>query len=310
MSADGGSRWTPLLVLRPDPGGAALEDALGGQRELRAPSDLARDVWQGSTGPLASSIDHEALKEIHRDWIDMGWRPCLEYFLWSERAADAPPRAIESRGIRPTAVELGAQRWTWAEPSEELEPGAPSVGELLMRRRTTRTFDPTPLSDRAFGRLLERMRACTAEDQDLPASRSGIEVFLIAYSVESIDPGVWRIDLDDRSAHQIAAGLPDDRERVAEMMCGMQAAMSANGTFVFVVDLEQRMERFPYERALRELYVDVARLAQWVILCAELDGLGSLITPATNDRVLSDLLALRGAETPIYTLTFGARPQR
>ena len=86
--------------------------------------------------------------------------------------------------------------------------------------------------------------------------------------------------------------------------------MTAAGTLVFVVDFDRRVEQFPYERALRELYIEVAQLAQWVILCAESLGLGSLITPATNDTELSHLLRLDGSTSPIYTLTFGRRARQ
>lgn len=130
---------------------------------------------------------------------------------------------------------------------------------------------------------------------------------MIVYAVAGITPGVWNLDLDAGLALLDRAG--DLREAMSDLMCGMQAPMTANVTVVFVADLRERQQRFPYERALRELYVEAGRVAQWLILACESRDAGCLITPATNDRALSDLLGLPPHEVPVYTVTFGRRIQ-
>lgn len=291
--------WSSLLTIRPSGDAVCLEDASNGRRECRAPEDVAREIIDGA---LTAASSHGDLGVAGMEWVEMGWRPSLEYFLWSERSEDtSPTRRVRTKPeVAPTGRE-----WTWSAGADAPVDGELSVGDLLMGRRTTRVFRPEVLDAASFARLLERARTpiCQVDSE----GQSSIELYLIAYGIESIDAGVWRVNMESRSANWLIIGDEANRRKVSRIMCGMPAALTAAGTFVFVVNLGLRMETFPYERALRELYVDVARLAHWIILAAESLGIGCLITPATNDVDLARLLELREGTSPIYTLTFGWR---
>ena len=116
--------------------------------------------------------------------------------------------------------------------------------------------------------------------------------------MNGIPPGVWQVFAGGDQLHLVSAG--DFREAMVEIMCGMPAARTAAFTLVFSANMDEWQVRLPYERALRELYVEVGAEAQHLIIAAEALRLGCLITPATNDYVLSELLGLRDPSYPVH----------
>jgi SagB-type dehydrogenase family enzyme len=260
-------------------GDVVFEDAQRGLKQHIDPHSAMNSILKMSpeTAPRQE-------QDVVSDWISKGWRPSLEYFLWSELPSRSYPR--------PGSAAAHAR---WQElPHPTRDRLVPSVGALLVGRRTVRVFDRRPLASADLAGIVE-----------LPGIYlgAGVSFRLVAYDVDGLSPGVWTIDERRRRAHLGVAG--EFREEMSAIMCGMSAARTASLTLVLVVDMQQRQRAYPYERALRELYVDLGRLSQHLIIAAEALGLGCLITPATNDRKLAALLRLEHRECPVYTLTIG-----
>jgi hypothetical protein len=308
--------WSSLLVIRPDAEGAMLEDSSTARSERVPAIDIVRQLLSDSDtlagGELASTHD---LDPTLTDWVANGWRPSLEYFNWSEvpPAPSSEARAEVSSTAPAPATSGGGDvpggRWSWEDsgsaPAEESE--GSTVGQILIRRRTTRHFKVRALSAAELSRLLRNFTTLANQPTEPAGAWSGLRMRAVVYSVEGLNPGVWDLDLEGEAATQVSSGDGELREVLANLMCGMQAPITASATIVLVVNFPERQKLFPYERGLRELYVEVGRIAQKFILAAEAQGIGTLITPATNDHILSDVLGLVDSEAPVYTITFGPK---
>lgn len=317
------SVWSPLLVIRPDRSGDAfLDDASGHVCEVVPRTKLLGQIL-GSTAELGSrpqgSFDNWVKRDeveepgglrtgtaptsVRKDWIAKGWRPSLEYFEWSEWTVDGYESSVVDDPVIAPA-ETGTV-WEWS----GLDDGNPArqavAEEVLLGRRTRRVFDSVPLEREVLAGVLKDFSRFLSTEDASEGFLAAIETFAIFYAVEGLTPGVWSLTIGEELAALRSPG--DFRTDMSDLMCGMQAAMTAPVTIVLVADFPRRQRRFPYERALRELYVEVGRIAQWFILACEMRGLGCLITPATNDQVLTELLLLTGDRAPIYTITFGRR---
>ena len=274
-----------LAAVRVDANGnVVFEDARRGVRRRLDPESAMHAIIEAAAGGLP-----ERREDIISDWIDKGWRPSLEYILWSELSSE---RTIKND--TPAACADDAPREWHRLPDPTSCPPALTVGELLIGRRTVRVFDPRPLT------VADLASVVALSGIDLG---TGVSLRLVVYNVTGLVPGVWTVDQQRRSVRLDAPG--NFREEMSALMCGMPAARTASLTFVLVVDMLDRQRAYPYERALRELYVDLGRNSQHLIIAAEALGLGCLITPATNDRKLMALLDLKHQKYPAYTITIG-----
>lgn len=288
---------SPLAVLRMDPDGRVVaEDALRGERRRMEPEEAMRALLTAAPPDTArAGEDGPAPDPVVADWIDNGWRPSLEYFLWSERA---PTHGQEGCSPPPRAAPPAPDPRAWrALPEPAPGPSRPTAGQVLVGRRTARVFEPRELPAAHLAGILAAVYRARAG--------AGLTLRLLAYDVEDLAAGVWRVRADGRAVSPGAAG--DFREEMVAVMCGMPAARTAAATLVFVADFSERQRAYPYESALRELYVELGRLGQHAIVEAEARNLGCLITPATNDRRLGALLELAPREYPVYTVTVGHR---
>lgn len=300
-------QWSSLVVLRPGTENALVEDSHLGTRIATEPRALANEILKNSNAlnGLGTSTTTN-LPDAQEDWVSKGWAPSLDYFNWSEADSQQSRRPATVPAVH-TSVHEASARWDWSEPKPAPQHD-PTVGEILINRKTTREYNTPDLEPSELAAIFisfaQLLNSSDAEDRFL----TGLRFAGIVYELDGVEPGVWDLQLSTRSAGLVRPGLY--RDEMVALMCGMQAAMTANGTIVIVVDFAKRQQAFPYERALRELYIDVARVAQWFIAACESRGVGCLITPATNDRVLSELLKLGPNEAPVYTVTFGKRYTR
>jgi len=253
-----------------------VEDPLSLSRAVAGRRALAEAIVQAggddlTTGDVVLPAEEPALDDVRADWVAKGWSRSLEYFEWS-----LPTFGRYDVEPRPPPIA----------PSE--------LWSVLLGRRTHRVFDPGPVARQD---VLEVLAAPLGED------RPGLQLWFIAYSIEGMASGVWRADGDELTV--VRDG--DHRTAMSALMCGMTAPLTAAGTVVVTCTIPKRQRRFPYERALRELYVEVGMVGQRLIVACERLGLGCLVTPATNDHQLSALLGLEEQAVPVYSVTFGRK---
>jgi nitroreductase len=292
-----------MLVIRPDDGAARLEDSGLRIAEAVSPKVLAEQIASGSPVIGGLTLNETAESDpVRADWLAKGWRPSLEYFDWSEE--DWAGGSGGDLAPEPAAKAVGSG-WNWGELAERAPASQRTVGDVLVRRRTARSYDPSGLDQTSFAGILHDFFALMDATRGSSGFRAGLKFAAIVYGVNGLTSGVWNLHPATESATLAKPGQL--RQALCDLMCGMQAAQTAAATVVLVADFPQRQHRFPYDRALRELYIEVGRIAQWLIVACEARGAGCLITPATNDKVFCEVLGLPPHQAPVYTITFGPR---
>jgi len=301
MSADG--REATFLVIRPGDEEAIVEDIDTGARYAIDSSALAAQILGRSvTAPDQPGTGSDwVASPAAAAWVDAGWRRSLEYLVWSEQ--EISTRELPTRVV----ADPGQSRQHGA---VEMSPLGRSLGDVLLERRTHRVYDPAPVPADVLRRVLQATVAGACSDANvIHGSLTGIQLMVVAYAVDGLASGVWALDSAGGTLVPVVEG--DHRVAMSEIMCGMSAALTAAATVVVCADLAERQRAYPYERALRELYIEVGQIGQWFILAAEREDLGCLITPATNDRDLASLLSLSSDTSPLYTMSLGRkRPPR
>lgn len=234
---------------------------------------------------LSAVLPSREATASEREWSAHGWARSLDYFLWSEGGRGAYRTLRSPRDGSWSPVGTGA------------------IVQALLARRTQRYFDTRPLPLDVWGQL------AAAVQKSLKGLGAGSGCFAraIIYDVESFAAGVY--DLTTMRQGPIASSEPHAlREVMIEIMTGMTSARTAAATIVLCLDLETRQSSMPYERALREAYIEVGMIGQFLVIAGESLGVGSLVTPAISDQKLHELLRIDRRHVPLYSITMGLRP--
>jgi nitroreductase len=334
--------WPAGLVIRPplDEGTGGLAevlDTLSGRRFTVQAGELGKRIAAGGTAAVDAWLDDLAehpdrrwreRQAAHlRSWWQRGWHPSAEYYLASRRSvyadlhdADGTARReglgsyIRADGHPPRAELTGLSRRRRVQPAE---PPVVGLAELLRHRRTVRAYDPRPVPEDVLSGLLwyglARLRALAPYEREgrsdplayLSASSAIAFRFTVcAYGVSGLDPGIYLYDLETHELLSRRTG--DHRERMCDLLQGMQAPRSAAWTISLVVEFPTLQWRYRHEHALRRLYCRAGFIGQELLVLGSAYGLGTLVTPAQKDTAFLELHRLDPVRfAPVYTLTMG-----
>ena len=258
-----------------------------------------------------------------KHWLDRNWRDSLHYHL---ATLDCVYEDVsDSEGCIRSEI-LSAYRQQSELPPRVLSPGKDVplprsgvevqgrlLGDLFVSRRTTRKFSgesaPLDFVSRILWEGLGEVRAFRERKstEGLNALRSfgvAFDFYVGIYRVSNLEPGLYTLNITDHALSLISTG---DLSKEFEVLLQSQGNISRSClTLFFVCDLEQYMWRYRHERALRNLFLEVGRIAQRLIIAGENQGLRSFMTPACSDKQLSEVLKLDVIrQYPLYSLTFG-----
>lgn len=221
-------------------------------------------------------------------WWNRKWHVCLDYYLSSSTSHVA---IIEPPIIAATSVSI---RLPSKRATELLSPI-----EALLERKTHRKFQDSPLALDIFSTLLTQLNG---------ELFTGIwKYYFTIFNVEGIHPGIYCYQTQEHGLTLVKEGL--FREEAVKVLCGMSASLSAAFLVVLSIDIQEALRRFPYDRALREIYIDAGRIAQKLLLKGMQYQVGGLPSPAMRDTSMCTFLNLDPEESiPLYTLTMGAIP--
>jgi putative peptide maturation dehydrogenase len=297
--------------------------------EVAVDGALSRSLAE--KGLLVSDEDDRELQELrHRDErLSAGqWSPyaALYHFLTKWRDVDlGVPADLDSReeveAARETMYEFvrrygkppphfagdSRQGETTDLPLIERRDG---LYELLLRRRTTRTFDATSLSAESLATVLRYVWGCHGYapiDEGVVnlkrTSPSGgglhpIEVYPLVLDVSGIAPGLYHYSAE---RHALTLVRPLSREEAGELAdlftAGQRYPSSAQALFVMTARFYRNFWKYRrHPRAYAVLMMDAAHLSQtFYLVCAEL-GLGAFVTAAINGIDIEEALELDGFE--------------
>lgn len=190
-----------------------------------------------------------------------------------------------------------------------------TVVDALKKRRTKRRMTGRAMGHLDFEMLFRSSlsncnsvfwvsgRTDSKEDKGVSKTIS-FDYLIVVFNVSGFTAGLYKFDVDSSSFILIQAG--DYRTSVQQSLNGISTPHEACFTVFICQDYSTEFTQNGPARSLRHLYIEAGRIAQSILVNAEVIGLHSLVTPAINDDVVSDLLRLsKVKQQALYSITVG-----
>jgi len=229
--------------------------------------------------------------------------------LERQRLAETPQPAFFKHYRRARRVALPDARLDAIEP----------LASVLRARRTQREFGPAPLALDDLARLLKLTWGVSAYMDTsamgrvpLKTSPSGgarhpIEVYVAAFRVAGLRPGLYHYRSDDHRLEVLRSG---NFAAEAGAYCGNQQWMGkAAALFFMTAVFERTMWRYRFGRALRVVYTESGHLCQTFCLVATALGLAPFCTAALADGLIERDLGLDGIRESVLYVAGVGRPK-
>jgi SagB-type dehydrogenase family enzyme len=272
-----------------------------GQTSSRAPEppdEIERLALE--TEPLSlSEVDYPAMREMHAassllDEDDVRrWRGSLP-----------EPKSPAPQG-----------RFIQLEPFGEDERSREGIGRVILKRGSTRRFDPgSSLSFGQFSTLLYySMREIPADflgapPGTVPAGAPHINrLYLIVHAVDGLQPGAYGLDQDGRQLELIKAG--EFRKEAGYL--GLEQALPAEAaaTIFFIADLNDAFERFG-NRGYRAAQLESGIIGGRMYLAAYAQGFGASGLTFYDDDVIEFFSPHAQGKNAIFHVAIGKSAKR
>jgi SagB-type dehydrogenase family enzyme len=191
--------------------------------------------------------------------------------------------------------------------------GGASIWDVLRRRRSVRRFQDRSLQEAELSQLLWAAQGITGGSQGLKlrtAPSAGalypVETYLVAHTVEGIEPGVYHYNVAEHALDQLKTG--DFRMEITRAALDQEIAYLADIVFVWTAVFERSKWKYK-QRAYRYVYLDAGHIAQNVALGAVALGLGSCQIAALYDDEANALLDVDGVNESTIYMTVVGRPR-
>jgi putative peptide maturation dehydrogenase len=294
-----------------------------------ADEQTARDLAR--KGVLLSDEDDpelEGLRSRHEALESLGWNleAALYFFLSKWRGIDLrrlagqddtadllPPTPesvlafVDEFGPPPRAFASAAAPHAVRElPLVEREG---ELYDLLLRRRTTRSFDrgaSLGLSELAvvlryvFGYhgYVPLLGQVTTLKRTSPSAGGfhPIEAYPVIAAVDELDPGLYHYDGAEHALELVAPlGIDEARAAATEFVCGQTYFGDAHVLVVLAARFDRAFWKYRnHRKAFAALLMDAAHLSQTLYLVATELGLGAFVTAAINNGDIEERLGMDG----------------
>jgi SagB-type dehydrogenase family enzyme len=188
---------------------------------------------------------------------------------------------------------------------------APSIGPVIRRRRSARSFGKGPVALKWVAAILRSAYApvrpyLSVSDSTLDdwmfIDPTMIATYLVATRVDGLPAGVYRMDGPGSSLHAIREG--DFSSELWNLCLGQDLARDAAAAVIHMADLPACVERYG-DRAYRYLHIDAGHLGQRINLAAigrdvAVSGIGGFF-----DAEVNALLDLPERVTTLYITLLG-----
>lgn len=225
-------------------------------------------------------------------WWKRKWQVSLDYYLSS------PSEQIKRQQTETTSPQT--QQCSDFVFSDKIESDPLSPIQALLQRKTYRKFQETSISLCLVSTLLGELKEEIFVDI--------WKYYIVIFNIEGIPPGIYRYCSTNHGLYLIKQGL--FRNEAVKLLCGMAASYTGSFLLILAIDLEEAMKKLPYNRALREIYIDSGRLAQKILLKGIQHSVGGLPSPAMRDSEMCSFLDIDPNKCiPIYSVTMGIIPE-
>lgn len=294
---------------------------------------LAGMTTQGTDELVASMLERHLLvraddrpdpRERALDtWND--WNPAAGFFHFSTKDLAVPvnPEGTE-RALRRDAMNDGAppalKRYRRA-TSIGLPPPRTkgSFAKVLLDRRTWRSFGATPLSLMEVSTLLNLtwgvqrridspgLGPVRLKTSPSSGARQPLEAYLLARTVDGLEPGLYHYCADDHRLEIIRKGAT--AKTIQRYIPGQWWYDSAAAVFLMTAVFARTQWRYRFPRAYRSILLEAGHVCQTFCLVATWLGLAPFCTGRFADSYVERQLRIDGVtESFVYGAGVGCRP--
>lgn len=186
--------------------------------------------------------------------------------------------------------------------TSELPPTTPSLGELLMRRRSVRTYEPRPLSHDTVKFVARLGSGMHRELTELAGLDLKTRIWIVLHMADELSPGLYEVLTIDGSLR-----LHRPHVTIDELMrCLLQRSLALAPAFAFVTgDIGSALSKCG-PRGYRELLLFAGAIISRMWLGATSCGVGACATAGLVDDGLTWLTGRSVyREAPLFGLTMG-----
>lgn len=309
-----------------------IQDLLSGQVYSTEKNLLREHAFGKELSDKRSGISYESASIEH--WLKRGWDASLPLYMSSrhikfvdsgtDRAA-VLERLFDSYSVSQNCPVL--VRHTLQTQSILLELiGSDSIKwnqnyqRGMLDRRSKRTFQRKALDKKRFisivenavARLFETIHSKSTVSETERYTKSygcAFNIYLLVYSVSNLAAGIYIVDKDHETLTFLQSG--NFSAEMSAVNWGMRAPLTANYSVALTVDPSVYAWRYRHDRSFRNLMVEAGRIMHEFVLSASGVEIQGVVTPATDDKLLSRILGIpeHSQEIPFYTGTFGVSPR-
>jgi len=180
------------------------------------------------------------------------------------------------------------------------EPGEMTVESAIKMRRSIRSF-----SDKAV--KLEQLSQILLSGAGITYNRSGlalraapsggalypVELYIVAYNVESLEKGLYHFQVKDSSLVLIKAG---DFNRDIHLAANEQKTVGKSPfTIIITARIERSTQKYA-DRGFRYTYMECGAIGENIFLQTVASGMGTVMVGSFNDDKLNSFLGIDGIE--------------
>ncbi len=236
-----------------------------------------------------SSLDKQTSTHLEH-WLERKWQVCLDYYLSSSNPGNArPDPTIQT----PHIIDIQLPTSSIKEQLDRIP--------AFFERKTHRKFQEKSLDLAVLSLLLKEINGELFPEV--------WRYYILIFNVKNIPPGIYQFYPQAHGLSLIREG--SFRDEVVALLCGMSASQTASHLILMSIDVQKAMKCYPYNKALREMYIDSGRMIQKLLIRGVQYNVGGLPSPAMRDSPMCTFLNIDPCECiPIYSLTMGIIPKK
>lgn len=198
----------------------------------------------------------------------------------------------------------GGERFALPQPRGS---GKYSLEEVLIKRRSVRSFTKQALTLEEFSQLLFAAQGITDERRGFRAVPSAgalypLEIYAVVGKIEGLLEGIYRYL---PRGHELERVLPEDRREELYRSALYQEAIKEAPVVLVICAVYGRTTRKYGERGIRYVHMEAGHVGQNIYLQAEALDLGTVAIGAFHDEAVAQVLNLPQNVVPLYIFPVG-----
>lgn len=181
-----------------------------------------------------------------------------------------------------------------------------SVEEALLKRRSVRSYQKSPLTLEEVSQLLWAAYGITADWGGKTCPSAGatypLVIYLVAGEVKDLKPGVYQYLPEEHSLKLVLE--KDVRKELTEASWQQEYILKAPINIIIAANYERTTSHYG-ERGIRYVHMEVGHCGQNIYLQCETMGLGTVVIGAFNDKEVKKILKIK--EDVLYIMPVGRK---